>query len=94
MAGNWSAISAGSETREAMEAMQSQYLNNFLDFDKNKFTTFLQLLVIEEMAALLKIGLDKETLSICVRLIDNGVNPTSLAHAILDIQKEAARLAK
>ena len=48
--------------------------------------------VIEEMAGLLKIGLDKETLSICVRLIDNGVNPSSLAHAILDIQKEANRL--
>lgn len=44
------------------------------------------------MAGLLKIGLDKETLSICVRLIDSGVNPSTLAHAILDIQKEASRL--
>jgi mitotic-spindle organizing protein 1 len=52
--------------------------------------TFL-LKVVEEIAALLKIGLDKETLSICVRLIENGINPSTLAHFILEIQKEATR---
>lgn len=49
--------------------------------------------IIEEIADLLKIGLDKETLSICVRLIENGVNPTPLAHSILNLKRECARLA-
>lgn len=46
------------------------------------------------MANLLNTGLDKETLSICVHLIENGINPTTLAHAILDTQREADRLSK
>ncbi|RNA32318.1 mitotic-spindle organizing 1-like [Brachionus plicatilis] len=49
--------------------------------------------IIEEIADLLQIGLDKETLSICVRLIENGVNPTPLAHSILNLKRECARLA-
>ena len=49
--------------------------------------------VVEEIADLLKTGLDKETLSICVRLIENGVNPTPLAHIILNLKRECARLA-
>lgn len=51
------------------------------------------MLVVEEIADLLKTGLDKETLSICVRLIENGVNPTPLAHCILNLKRECARLA-
>jgi hypothetical protein len=49
--------------------------------------------VVEEIATLLKIGLDKETLAICVRLIENGIHPDTLANGIIDIQRNAARLA-
>ncbi|CAF0791385.1 unnamed protein product [Brachionus calyciflorus] len=49
--------------------------------------------VVEEIADLLKTGLDKETLSICVRLIENGVNPSPLAHCILSLKRDCARLA-
>ena len=50
--------------------------------------------VIEEIANCLNTGLDKETLSICVRLIEQGINPTTLAHAVLDTQREAKRLSQ
>ena len=49
--------------------------------------------VIEEIANLLGTGLDKETLSICVNLIENGINPSTLAHSILDIQRDASKMA-
>ncbi len=49
--------------------------------------------VVENIADLLKTGLDKETLSICVRLIEDGINPTALAHGLLEIRRNAARLA-
>lgn len=48
--------------------------------------------VVEEIAKLMNAGLDKETLSLCVRLIENGINPSTLAHAILSIQRDASRL--
>ncbi len=48
---------------------------------------------MEEIGGLLNTGLDKETLSICLRLIENGINPNSLAHGILEIQRNAACLA-
>ena len=47
---------------------------------------------MEEIAHVLNAGLDKETLSLCVRLIENGINPSTLAHAILSIQRDASRL--
>jgi hypothetical protein len=49
--------------------------------------------VVEDISNLLNIGLDKETLTICIRLIENGINPSTLAHGILDIKRDAARLA-
>jgi mitotic-spindle organizing protein 1 len=41
------------------------------------------------MSNLLETGLDKETLAICIRLIETGINPTTLAHVILELKKEA-----
>ena len=48
--------------------------------------------VVEEIAHLLNMGLDKETLSICVRLIEDGINPSSLARVVLYLKQEAAGL--
>jgi len=47
---------------------------------------------VEEIANLMNAGLDKETLSLCVRLIENGINPNTLAHAILAVQRDASKL--
>lgn len=50
------------------------------------------MLIVEELSNYLETGLDKETLSICVRLIENGIPATALAHAILEIRKEASKI--
>ena len=49
--------------------------------------------LIEELANILHVGLDKETLTLCIRLMENGINPTTLARGILDIKRDADRLA-
>ena len=49
--------------------------------------------VVEDISNLLNIGMDKETLTVCIRLIENGINPSTLAHGILDIKRDAAKLA-
>lgn len=48
--------------------------------------------VVEEIANLLNTGLDKETLSLCIRLIEDGIDPSTLAHNILSIQRDACHL--
>jgi len=47
--------------------------------------------IVEEMSNLLETGLDKETMAICIRLIETGINPTTLAHVILELKKEASK---
>ena len=37
-------------------------------------------------------GLDGETLSRCVRLCENGVNPESLANVIRELRRESTAL--
>ena len=49
--------------------------------------------MVEQIASLLNIGLDKESLSIAMRLLENGINPVTLAHGILDLQREGSRIA-
>jgi len=43
---------------------------------------------LHEMSQLLKTGLDFETLSICFKLIENGVNPEILANVIVKLRKQ------
>jgi len=43
------------------------------------------------MSNLLNTGLDKETLSILIKLIESGVNPEALAAVVKELQKEAAQ---
>jgi len=46
--------------------------------------------VLHEMSTILKTDLDLETLAICFRLIENGVNAEALAKVILTLRKECA----
>jgi mitotic-spindle organizing protein 1 len=39
--------------------------------------------VLYEMSQLMNTGLDRETLTICVRMIESGVNPEALAVSVL-----------
>lgn len=43
-----------------------------------------------EIAKLLDCGLDKETLSTCIALIEAGVNPEALAEVVKRLRKQAA----
>ncbi|KAL4429859.1 hypothetical protein ABPG77_010976 [Micractinium sp. CCAP 211/92] len=43
-----------------------------------------------ELSKLLDCGLDKEALSICVALIENGVNPEALAEVVQQLRAKAA----
>lgn len=45
-----------------------------------------------EINKILDCGLDKETLSICVALLETGVNPEALGEVIKKLRKEAARI--
>jgi mitotic-spindle organizing protein 1 len=50
-----------------------------------------QLDVAFEISKLLNCGIDKETLSLCMGLLEQGVNPEALADAILEIRREHAK---
>ncbi|CAD6243904.1 GSCOCG00013199001-RA-CDS [Cotesia congregata] len=47
---------------------------------------------IYEISKLLNTNLDQTTLSICIRLCENGVNPQALAKVVKEIQKEVKAL--
>ncbi|KAF8863506.1 hypothetical protein BDZ45DRAFT_569187, partial [Acephala macrosclerotiorum] len=45
--------------------------------------------VFHEISTLLNADLDRQTLSICISLIENGVNPEALATVIRELRKDA-----
>ncbi|TVY48365.1 Mitotic-spindle organizing protein [Lachnellula occidentalis] len=45
--------------------------------------------VFHEISTLLNADLDRQTLSICISLIENGVNPEALASVVKELRKEA-----
>ncbi|XP_048388317.1 mitotic-spindle organizing protein 1 isoform X1 [Stegostoma tigrinum] len=48
--------------------------------------------VLLEISRLLNTGLDMESLSICVRLCEQGINPEALASVIKELRKAADSL--
>jgi len=48
--------------------------------------------ILEEISLLLNTQLDRAQLSLCVSLIENGVNPEALANAIKELRKETQDL--
>ncbi|KAJ5112195.1 mitotic-spindle organizing gamma-tubulin ring associated-domain-containing protein [Penicillium argentinense] len=44
--------------------------------------------ILHEISILLNTNLDRTELSLCVSLIENGVNPDALATVIKDLRKE------
>lgn len=44
--------------------------------------------ILHEISMLLNTNLDRTELSLCVSLIENGVNPDALATVIKDLRKE------
>lgn len=50
--------------------------------------------VAYEISKILDCGLDKETLSLCLKLLETGVNPEALAQVIKRLRAEASREAE
>ena len=50
------------------------------------------IVVIMEISNMLNTGLDETTLSICVRLCENGVNPEALALVVQELRRESASI--
>ncbi|KIW51498.1 mitotic-spindle organizing protein 1 [Exophiala xenobiotica] len=48
--------------------------------------------ILEEISVLLNTELDRTQLSLCVSLIENGVNPEALATAIKELRRETQDL--
>lgn len=48
--------------------------------------------VLMEVSDLLNTGLDADTLALCVRLCEQGVNPEALAVIIKELRRETAQL--
>ncbi|KAJ4524014.1 hypothetical protein HRR83_002132 [Exophiala dermatitidis] len=48
--------------------------------------------ILEEISVLLNTQLDRTQLSLCVSLIENGVNPEALATAIKELRRETQHL--
>ncbi|GAB1299140.1 Mitotic-spindle organizing protein 1 [Apodemus speciosus] len=48
--------------------------------------------VLLEISRILNTGLDMETLSICVRLCEQGINPEALSSVIKELRKGAEAL--
>ena len=45
--------------------------------------------ILQELSTLLNCGLDKQTLTILVSLIENGVNPDALANVVKELRRES-----
>jgi len=45
--------------------------------------------VFHQISTLLNADLDRQTLSICISLIENGVNPEALASVVRELRKDA-----
>ncbi|KAK5195594.1 hypothetical protein LTR99_002120 [Exophiala xenobiotica] len=48
--------------------------------------------ILEEISVLLNTQLDRTQLSLCVSLVENGVNPEALANAIKELRRETQDL--
>ncbi|CAG8636941.1 8170_t:CDS:2, partial [Paraglomus occultum] len=46
--------------------------------------------ILHEIATMLNTNLDRETLSLCISLCENGVNPEALAAMIKELKRESA----
>ncbi|KAI1210467.1 mitotic-spindle organizing gamma-tubulin ring associated-domain-containing protein [Annulohypoxylon truncatum] len=48
--------------------------------------------ILHEISTILNCHLDRRTLSICISMIENGVNPEALANVVQFLRKEAQKV--
>lgn len=64
-----------------------------MDRNKSKVTAARGTLdTLMEISNLLNTGLDSETLAICIKLCEAGVNPEALAAVLKELRRESAAL--
>ncbi|XP_054830052.1 mitotic-spindle organizing protein 1 isoform X1 [Eublepharis macularius] len=71
-----------------MKSDSSNKEAELLEFDDSPVT----LPVLFEISRILNTGLDMETLSICVRLCEQGINPEALSAVIKELRKATEAL--
>ncbi|GAW26503.1 putative mitotic-spindle organizing protein 1 [Rosellinia necatrix] len=48
--------------------------------------------ILHEISTILNCHLDRRTLSVCVSMVENGVNPEALANVVQYLRKEAQKV--
>ena len=48
--------------------------------------------ITHEMSNILDCGVDRETMAVCISLLENGADPESLAVVVKELKREAKRL--
>ena len=48
--------------------------------------------ITHEMSNILDCGVDRETMAVCIALLENGADPKSLAVVVKELKREAKRL--
>ncbi|KAH9495880.1 Mitotic-spindle organizing protein 1 [Bulinus truncatus] len=48
--------------------------------------------ILMEISRMLNTGLDEETLVLCLRLCENGINPEALSEVIRELKRESASI--
>lgn len=63
------------DVEETRETVESKYKSNFK-------------LVLYEMSQILNCGVNRDTLSVLISMIENGANPEALAAVVKEMKKE------
>jgi len=69
--------------------------NNYYDDDNDRISARAaqkHLEITHEISKILDCDLDRETLAVCISLLQNGVDPESLALVVKELKREAKRL--
>lgn len=76
------------------EIMSESHHLEAMVFDKEESSVSANqtLQILHEISTILNCHLDFETLAICYRLIENGVNAEALARVIIELRKETQKL--
>ncbi|KAI1817107.1 mitotic-spindle organizing gamma-tubulin ring associated-domain-containing protein [Poronia punctata] len=48
--------------------------------------------ILHEISTILNCHLDRRTLSVCISMVENGVNPEALANVVQYLRKEAQKV--
>ncbi|KAI1425551.1 mitotic-spindle organizing protein associated with a ring of gamma-tubulin 1 [Xylaria sp. FL1777] len=48
--------------------------------------------ILHEISTILNCHLDRRTLSVCISIVENGVNPEALANVVQYLRKEAQKV--